>query len=454
MAAIFVYSKLYTMVVQHKERRANFDPATLAFGLNSDYNDFVHNIDFTKISEVKQFHPSTQLERLVLNIANLCNLNCSYCYAQGGDYGGPLEKMKSNTGILALEKFFQQYDEIATIQFFGGEPFLNWKEMRRLCQYTYDIADRMGKARPVLMVSTNGTILNDDIIALINEFELKVTVSIDGPPAITNLLRPTRNGKVTSDLLVANLRRMIDETGQPSQMEGTFTDTHVSMGYSVTDVIDYISNEFYVPLLHMPCNVLPGDKTGIKENGHQYIIDAYANAVVDTIDTLLNKPFGQRTILNGALELVEELVKPGINERAVICPAGSGTMAVDSNGDIYPCFMFYRRKEFLLGTVKDEVTVQNEVDINFVNKIRRNNSSQKFYQSWARRFFMGCAGGNYFKNEDHGIVGDFEVELVEAMVSAAIVELSILKETEPEKLESLPMVIQLFKMYVNTPQLG
>jgi uncharacterized protein len=442
------------MVVQHQGRSANFDPTTLAFGLSPDYNDFIHGIDFTQISSVKQFHPSRQLERLVLNIANLCNLNCSYCYAQGGDYGGPLEKMQSDTGMMALTKFFHEYDEISTIQFFGGEPFLNWKEMRRLCQHAFDMADSLGKSRPVLMVSTNGTILNDDIIALINAFDLKVTVSIDGPPAITNLLRPMRNGKVTSDVLVTNLRRMIDETGQPSQIEGTYTDTHVAMDHSVKDVVDYISNEFCVPLLHMPCNVLPGDKAGIKENGHQFIIDAYAAAVADAIDTLVNKPFGQRTILNGALEIVEELVKPGINERAVICPAGSGTMAVDSNGDIYPCFMFYRKKEFLLGTVKDEATVQNDADLNFINKLRRNNSSQKFYQSWARRFFMGCAGGNYFKNEDHGTVTDFEVELVEAMVSAAIVELSILKETAPDKLESLPALIGLFKMYVNTPQLG
>lgn len=444
------------MVVQHNGRFANFDPQTLAFGVSSDYNDILHNIDFTNISEVKQFYPSKHLERLVLNIANLCNLNCTYCYAQGGDYGGPLEKMSNDTGIMALKKFFDQYDEISTIQFFGGEPFLNWKEMRRLCKYAFDIADRLGKKRPVLMVSTNGTILNDDIVSLINEFDLKVTVSIDGPPEITNILRPTRNGKVTSDLLSVNLRRMIAETGQPSQMEGTFTDTHVSMGYSVTDVVDYISAEFCVPLLHMPCNVLPGDKAGIKENGHEFIIDAYANAVVDAIHTLINQPFGKRTILNGALELVEELVKPGIDERAVICPAGSGTMAVDSNGDIYPCFMFYRRKEFLLGTVRDEqtVTIQNESNDNFVTKLRRNNSSQKFYQSWARRFFMGCAGGNYFKNEDHGTVNDFEVELVEAMVSAAIVELSILKQQEPDKLASLPSIIKLFKFYVNTPPLG
>ncbi len=442
------------MVVQYNGKSANFDPKTLAFGIANDYNSLAHTIDFTNIAAVKQFYPSKQLERLVLNIANLCNLNCSYCYAQGGDYGGPLEKMASDTGIKALDKFFHQYDEIATIQFFGGEPFLNWKEMRRLCNYAFDIADSLGKKRPVLMVSTNGTILNDDIIALINDFDLKVTVSIDGPPEITNLLRPTRNGKVTSELLEKNLRRMINETGQPSQMEGTFTDTHVSMGYTVKDVIDYISTEFCVPLLHMPCNVLPGDKVGIKENGHQFIIDAYANAVTDAINTLLNKPFGQRTILNGALELIEELVKPGVDERAVICPAGSGTMAVDSNGDIYPCFMFYRRKEFLLGTVKDEAIVQNETNDHFVTKLRRNNSSQKFYQSWARRFFMGCAGGNYFKNEDHGTVNDFEVELVEAMVSAAIVELSMLKQHDPEKLESLPAVIQLFKFYVNTPPLG
>jgi uncharacterized protein len=442
------------MIVTHNGRSANFDPATLAFGTGEDWNNAHHNIDFTQIAAVKQFYPSRQLERLVLNIANICNLNCSYCYAQGGDYGGPHELMHSDTGTAALQKFFTDYDEIATIQFFGGEPFLNWKEMRRLCQYAYDLADRLGKERPVLMVSTNGTILNDDIISLINDFELKVTVSIDGPPEITNLLRPSRNGKPTSDQLLVNLQRMVEETGQPSQIEGTYTDTHVSMGISVTDVIDYLSANFKVPLLHMPCNVLPSDGWSDAGNSFQFITSAYAAAVADAIHTLLYRPFGKRTVLNGAMEIIEELLKPGIEEKPVICPAGSGTMAVDSNGDIYPCFMFYRRKEFLLGSVKETANVQNETNDAFVQKIRRNDPGKKFYQSWARRFFMGCAGGNYFKSEDHGVVTDFDVELVEAMVSAAIVELSYLKENDPDKLASLPSVIQLFKMYVNTPPLG
>lgn len=442
------------MIVTYNGRIANFDPATLAFGNSDDFNAHNLHLDFTSIAPVKNFYPSKQLERLVLNIANLCNLNCSYCYAQGGDYGGPHEFMRNDTGTAALEKFYNEYDEIATIQFFGGEPFLNWREMRRLCSYAYELADQQGKERPVLMVSTNGTILNDDIIELINDFDLKVTVSIDGPPEITNLLRPSRNGKLTSDMLLLNLKRMLDETGQPSQIEGTYTNNHISMGISVVDVVDYISANFKVPLLHMPCNVLPSDGSDNAADDYRLIIKSYADAVVDTIHTLLYSPFGKRTVLNGAMEIIDELTRPAIDQKPVICPAGSGTMAVDSNGDIYPCFMFYRRKEFLLGSVKAEGHAQNERNDVFVHKIRRNNSDQKFYNSWARRFFTGCAGGNYFKNEDHGAVTDFDVELVEAMVSAAVVELSHIKANDPEKLASLPSVLQLFKLYVNTPQLG
>lgn len=445
------------MLLTHRGRSAYFDQKSLAFGVSEDWNKNAV-IDFSTISPVSELYPSKRLlERLVLNIANLCNLNCSYCYAQGGDYGGPHERMSHDTGILALEKFFHEYDEVCTIQFFGGEPFLNWMEMERLCKYIFELADRIGKARPTLMVSTNGTILNEDILRIIREYDLKVTVSIDGPPEITNLLRPSRNGKPTSETLEANIRRMRDETGQPSQVEGTYTDTHLALGYSVTDVLDYISDFSGVPLLHMPCNVL-GSGAGMTENQkaamRQAIIDGYCNAVIDAVDTLVNKPFGTKTILNSALELIDELVRPSKKERPVICPAGTGTIAIDSNGDIYPCFMFYRKKAFRFGSVKDGAVYHSDVQDSFVEKLRRTNTDQKFYHSWARRFFMGCAGGNFFKSEDHGVISDFEVELVESMASAVIVELSHLHQEQKDKVNALPLVLQLFKLFVNTPQLG
>lgn len=444
------------MIVSYKNMSAFYEPKSLHFGLQED--DIINiNSSLVKIQTINK--SPKYLERLVLNIANICNLNCSYCYALGGDYGGPHEQMLQEIGRLAIEKFFTTYEEIETIQFFGGEPLLNWKGLDLLCQHCYVTADRLGKNRPVLMISTNGTILNDDIIRIIKEYDIKVTVSLDGPPEVTNKLRPTRNGSVTSDIVVRNIHRMLNETGQPSQIEGTFTETHIQLGISVVDVMEYISEEFQIPLIHMPINVLPSSlskKTGNNvENIQETLIHMYSDALLHSVDSILNYKFGTKTILGNALDLITELVNPQTQEKPVICPAGTGTIAVDSNGDIYPCFMFYRKKQFLLGSVNREIDIHNnKINHDFIEKLSRNNPSQKYYSSWARRFFMGCAGGNYFKNGDHEIVSDFEVSLVESMASAAIIKLANLKHDEEEKFFSFPQVLQLFKIFTNVPALG
>src|SRR6266581_6314752 len=103
---------------------------------------------------------------------------------------------------------------------------------------------------------SNGTILSPKIIDLIKRYEIKMTVSLDGPPEINDRLRIARSGQPITQRVAENIRILKEETGQPGQIEGTYTRLHVEERVSVADVMDYVLNELGIHLLHMPINVL------------------------------------------------------------------------------------------------------------------------------------------------------------------------------------------------------
>ena len=138
-----------------------------------------------------------------------------------------------------------------------------------------------------------------------------------------------------------------------------------------------------------------------------------------------------------------------VDESRFLCPAGNGTIAVDSNGKVYPCFMFYRMQQFEFGSVVEPVTVNQTAQSAFLSPIRPI-VNPEIARSWAGRFVNGCAGGNYLKHGQHGVVSRQEVQLVEAMATAAIVELAHLSQDE-NRWNYLPHAIRLFKLYQLVP---
>jgi uncharacterized protein len=460
--------EIHSMLVRYSGREAYFNPISLEFG-KADAREgdrtrvgVVDGIDDSAGKVESLARSRGVLQRLVLNVANTCNLDCVYCYAQGGDYGGPRERMSFETGRAALERFFSVYEEIATVQFFGGEPLLNWKVIRDLCHYGWDLADRLGKPRPVWMMSTNGTVLNGDILQMIDDFNIKVTVSCDGPPEITDRLRPMRNGEAPSRLIVENIREMSERTGQPCQLEGTYTALHVRENCRIVDVLDYAHREMGIVAVHMPPNVIsadgPHDRSdpqGIGPEHFDKVCATYAEAVSASVRSLASRPTGSAALLGSAVEIIEELVNPQPYEHPVICPAGSDTIAVDSEGSVYPCFMFYRRNDYRLGHIRAQraKTVREDQQVKFLKSLDRTGGNESLKNSWARRFLTGCAGGNYFQRGHHGTVGTNEVMLAESMVSAAVVELSHLDEIGADP-GYMPLALRFFRTYLSAPMLA
>jgi sulfatase maturation enzyme AslB (radical SAM superfamily) len=485
------------MIVSYQDRRASFDPKTLVFTPIGRTEGSRNPTDISLDPRPSQLHPSRLdpvepyakrvvqpwrrgrwLDRLVLNVANYCNLDCVYCYAQGGDYGGPHEKMSLEIGQETFQKFYELYDQISRVMFFGGEPLLNADVIERLCEFGWQTADRLGRQRPVYTMITNGTILSPKIIELVKRYDLKLTISLDGPPRINDKLRPARSGEPTTRQVEENIRILQAETGQPGQIEGTYTRLHIEEGVSVVDVMDYVLRALGIHILHMPINALGRsnrhDPLALRGEDFNTVNAFYAQAVSRSIRDVLTKPVSRLCMLSSVVEIVDTLIHPSAHPVSFICPAGSGTIAVDSDGTVYPCFMFYRNERFRLGSVSQPDTevlgeasrssrglalplvsqfgpdvLEDAAQESFLARLRPE-SIPNLARSWAWRFLQGCAGGNHFKNEDHGVIANEEIRLVEAMVSAAVVELAHLKEDE-QQWKYLPLAMNLFKLFIDAP---
>lgn len=461
------------VVVEYGGRFAEFDPTSLHFHTTSSTTPVKSRRTAPPgaaiAAEAAEAHIAQiatsrrQLERLVLNVANYCNLDCVYCYAQGGDYGGPQQRMSRLHGEQALTRFLTDYDEIGAVQFFGGEPLLNLPLVEHLCRFGWRTADELGRPRPVFTMSSNGTVLNDAVVNLVNTFDIKLTVSVDGPPDLMDTLRPSRSGAPAGRRVERNIRALREMTGQPVQIEGTYTATHLRRGIAPRDVLDYVHDAFGVCMLHMPVNALPST-TPMRDDPHAVLAEdmpevdrLYADVTADAVTHLLHRAPGEVAYLSAAVDVVEELVRPRVREHPVICPAGSGTIAVDVDGTVYPCFMFYRQPGFALGHVgagKHVSTISSDRQLRFLGGLSRRTPSSRLEGSWARRFLAGCAGANYFRNGNHGHVSETDVELVEHMVAAAVVEVAHAVQYEPNRVGYLPIGIDLLRAYVNAPGIG
>jgi uncharacterized protein len=459
------------ITLQYRGRSAEYDSKSLLFQAVTDRNRG-HALTSRNRSDSAAAHPDLaadaaialakdrrQLDRLVLNVANFCNLDCVYCYAQGGSYGGHSKKMTIANGERAIAKFFNEYQSVATIHFFGGEPLLNLDLIEHLCRYGHRLSDDLGREPPVYMVSTNGTVHSDDACRIVSKFDIKLTVSLDGPPAVMDALRPSRSGAPTGARVEAGIKRLRESTGQPVQVEGTFTAEHLRQGILVRDVLDYVYSNYGICLVHMPVNVLPPatqlriDPQGIPQDRMSEVAGIYADATANTLHNILYQPPGHYAALGAAVEMLDELVRPHESEHPVICPAGTGTIAVDVDGSVYPCFMFYRQPGMTFGHIgqgKFMRAINSDRQRHFVEQLSRANT-ERLATSYARRFLGGCAGANYFQQGHHGNIDAGAVELVEAMLAAAIVEVAHEVEDNPGRAGYLPLGIDLLKAFVNAP---
>lgn len=293
----------------------------------------------TNESEKEKRNNMPGLYKLVLNISNACNLRCRYCYANGGSYQSDEGIMSLEVCKDALDLFYEKFENISVIQLFGGEPLMNMPLVKYVCEYV-----RKNKKNTQIGLVTNGTLINQEFIDLVKEYNIAVTVSYDGVPLVNDIMRVTVNGSGTSDVILSNIKKLYEQTGQPGTIEVTFNQKHIVNNVTIGDVLHFMRENVGNIPLHI--TAAGGDKSC------DFVLED-RQAFVDSIDDIFDNPDKVPMYTYAiAAKMVTNLYK---KERTqYLCSAGLNALSVSIDGDVYPCFMFTDDKSLCMGNIYDD----------------------------------------------------------------------------------------------------
>lgn len=305
------------------------------------------------------------IKKLELVVSTICNLNCIYCYANGGTYDCEEEIMPFSIVDSLVEHLKQNDIEIGMVQFFGGEPLMAYKTISYICR---QFEKKHIAVKRYSMVS-NFTFLPDEFLEDIIKYNIKITVSVDGPPEITN---KQRVGKVRDIDVYNTVRENIDKLrekgGDINAIECTCTDMYVELGYTKDSLRNFIQEEFQVK--------------------HVIIEDAsYKYGESSREEEIMHFQRGEYTIEEG-LVLGYLFDK---KKNSVFCSAGEKVIAIFPDGNIYPCHQFAMKKqEYLMGNVSNGKWEQTEQYKGVIEKICNAKSAHKCEACSARNFCSQC----------------------------------------------------------------
>ena len=375
------------------------------------YKDYV--IDFKK--------RQTVVKALCLHIAHDCNLACKYCFAEEGEYHGRRALMSFEVGKKALDFLIANSGNRINLEvdFFGGEPLMNWNVVKQLVEYGRSQEKEHNK-KFRFTLTTNGVLLNDEIMEFCNKEMSNVVLSLDGRPEVNDRMRPFRNGKGSYELIVPKFQKFAKSRGEKDYfVRGTFTRNNLDFG---NDVLHYADLGFE-KLSMEPVVAAPEEPYSIREEDLPQIMDEYDR---------LAKEFVKRQKEGRGFKFFHFMLDlsqgPCVAKRLSGCGSGTEYLAVTPWGDLYPCHQFVGNEEFLLGNV-DTGVVNTKVRDEF--KLCNVYAKEKCKNCFARFYCSGGCAANSFNF--HGSITDaYDIgcEMQKKRIECAIMIRAALAEDE------------------------
>lgn len=335
-----------------------------------------------------QYHPSfvhrePVVKALCLNVAHDCNLKCKYCFAAQGDFGGEKELMSFEVGKATIDYLIANSGSRKNLEidFFGGEPLMNFEVVKQLVDYGRSVEKDYNK-NIRFTITTNGVLLNDEIIDYINENMHNVVLSLDGRKEVNDNMRPTLNDKGSYDITLPRFKKLVEKRAKDKYyyIRGTFTRDNLDFS---KDVMHFADLGFKLTSVEP----VVGDESNpyaLREEDLPKIFEEYEKFAVEYADRQLQgdgfKFFHFMIDLNQG---------PCVIKRITGCGAGNEYLSVTPNGDIYPCHQFVGNEEFKMANIFDEEIVLPE---NLKNMFREAHvyTKEECKQCW-NKFY--CSGG-------------------------------------------------------------
>ncbi|ONI45803.1 thioether cross-link-forming SCIFF peptide maturase [Epulopiscium sp. SCG-B10WGA-EpuloA2] len=352
------------------------------------------------------------VKALCLHVAHDCNLCCKYCFASEGEYHGPRGLMSLDVGKQSIEFLIKNsgHRKNLEVDFFGGEPLMNFKMIKELVEYARMREKESGKTFRFTL-TTNGILLNDKIIDFLNEHMDNVVLSLDGRQEINDKMRPTNNQKGSYDIILPKFRQLVEKrNGKKYYIRGTFTRENLDFSKDVLHMTDLGFNEVSVEPV-----VAPSDKDyALQEADVPQLCKEYELLAKE----MLRRYKKDGEVFNFFHFNIDLSGGPCIYKRISGCGSGTEYLAVTPEGDLYPCHQFVGIEEFLMGNVYEGVTNSARCkefgDCNVYKKEECNTCFAKFFCSG------GCAANSY--NFNGNILGTYKIgcDLQKSRVENAI----------------------------------
>ena len=362
----------------------------------------------------------TVVKALCLHIAHDCNLACRYCFAGEGEYHGRRALMSFEVGKKALDFLVANSGNRVNLEvdFFGGEPLMNWDVVKQLVEYGRSL-EKSNNKKFRFTLTTNGILLNDEILEFVNKEMGNIVLSIDGRKEVHDRMRPFRNGKGSYDLVLPKFEKLAESRNQEKYyVRGTFTKNNKDFSNDVLHLADLGFKQISVePVVGSDEEDYALQAEDLPEIFAEY--DKLAAEMVNRYHT--DKDFN---FFHFMLDLTGG---PCVAKRLSGCGSGTEYLAVTPWGDLYPCHQFVGEEKYLMGNVDDGITrpdIREEFkECNVYSKEKCRNCFAKFYCSG------GCAANSY---KFHGSINDaYDVscELERKRVECAI----MIKAAQAEK---------------------
>lgn len=345
---------------------------------------FSKDIYENKAFDLKNRH--TEIKALCLHVAHTCNLTCDYCFASQGNFCGERGLMSFDVGKRAIDFLIEHSGNRKNLEvdFFGGEPLMNFEVVKQIVAYARSIEGKHGKNFRFTL-TTNGVLIDDDVIDFANRECHNVVLSLDGRRQVHDRLRKTANGKGSYDLIVPKFQKMVEKRGGKGYyIRGTFTHNNPDFTNDIFHMLDLGFTELSME----PVVCAPNDPYALTDEDIEIVCRQYEILAEEMIKR--EKQGRGFTFYHYMIDLTGG---PCIYKRISGCGSGTEYFAVTPWGELFPCHQFVGDETYSMGDIWKGITNQEkQQQFKLCNAYAR----EECRDCWAKLYCSGgCAANAY-----------------------------------------------------------
>lgn len=354
---------------------------------------------------------SNVIKALCLHVAHTCNLNCSYCFASQGKYQGERAVMSFEVGKQAFDFLIANSGTRRNLEvdFFGGEPLMNWDVVKQLVAYARSIEKDYNKNFRFTL-TTNGLLIDDEVIDFLNKEMSNVVLSLDGRKEVHDIFRKDYAGNGSYDRIIPKFKRLVESRGGKNYyMRGTFTHNNVDF----TEDIFHMADLGFTELSMEPVVCAPDDPCALTDEDLPKLFEQYEILAKEMIKRKKeSRPF---TFYHYMIDLKNG---PCIYKRITGCGSGTEYMAVTPWGELFPCHQFVGDPKYSLGNIWDGVKNKEcQDEFRSCNAYAR----EECRDCWAKLYCSGgCAANAYHATGSIGGIYKYGCELFKKRIECAV----------------------------------